>query len=601
MPSHVSVVVPFLDVADCFGDCLASIQAQTFADFECVLVDDGSSDGSSQIAQDFADRDPRFRILTPAGGGLGPGPARNLGIDSGDSEFLAFVDSDDLLAPRALEQQVTALRQSGSDFAGSMVWRQSLTRGLERCWPHREPFANRRFGTSIRELPILVRDRMIWNKTYRRSFWDEGGYRFPAMLFEDWPVILAAHLDARAVDTLPEPSYVWRERPAGKSISVRGHQVANVRDRVTAAGMVLDLVDTRASVELRELVHSQLADVDLREIVQSAVVVPVEEQPQILDAARELAARIDPALVSLARPSLQRVYRAAREDDTATLLRAAEEQPWAAGPGAPSATDRLRRKRKAVTHKVASVTAPRPRRGTVIDSRITDLSMTYRIRVKFDPRIAGRVDVHARLGDLDLPTRQRAVGGDLLIDVTLDPIDVIAEGFGRRRLEMSVAAGPIRWEGPVTVSPEHTSGVRRGGFLAQPTWYDGLLGFERLGTPADLEVVEQAGAELLLRSGHSDGELVIEQPWPTLAWNLPLTDHQVSLDLVRLVTEDPADDPLNRTATRAVSVRRGTDIVPAWLFGPLPEKVVHQGRQIELLRGADGRAYVSHRPAKADS
>ena len=55
------------------------------------------------------------------------------------------------------------------------------------------------------ETPELVLDRMVWNKVYRRSFWNEYGYRFPAIRYEDYPVTLKAHLDAVTVDTLAAP------------------------------------------------------------------------------------------------------------------------------------------------------------------------------------------------------------------------------------------------------------------------------------------------------------------------------------------------------------------------------------------------------------
>src|SRR5262249_38360540 len=92
---ELSIVVPIYNVAPYLAACLESLAAQTFEDFEVVMVDDGSTDDSGEIAAGFAARDDRFRLVTKANGGLGA--ARNTGIDHASGNFLAFVDSDDLI------------------------------------------------------------------------------------------------------------------------------------------------------------------------------------------------------------------------------------------------------------------------------------------------------------------------------------------------------------------------------------------------------------------------------------------------------------------------------------------------------------------------
>src|SRR3954447_26423289 len=77
---EVTVVVPFYDVEEYFDECLASIAGQNFRNFEAILVDDGSPDGSLAIAQAQAARDHRFRIIRRPNGGLGA--ARNTGVEA---------------------------------------------------------------------------------------------------------------------------------------------------------------------------------------------------------------------------------------------------------------------------------------------------------------------------------------------------------------------------------------------------------------------------------------------------------------------------------------------------------------------------------------
>jgi len=93
--------------------------------------------------------------------------------------------------------------------------------------------------THVTQFPELAYDRMIWNKVFRRDFWDSGAYEFPPMRYEDYPVTLPAHLDAVSVDVLSTPVYYWRERDTGESITQMSHEYDNLLERVVSAEMVL--------------------------------------------------------------------------------------------------------------------------------------------------------------------------------------------------------------------------------------------------------------------------------------------------------------------------------------------------------------------------
>lgn len=96
MPS-LSVIVPALNAQASLGATLASIQAQTFTDWECIVVDDGSSDATSRIAADFAASDPRFHVIRQSNRGVSA--ARNAGISRASADWLHFLDSDDRIDP----------------------------------------------------------------------------------------------------------------------------------------------------------------------------------------------------------------------------------------------------------------------------------------------------------------------------------------------------------------------------------------------------------------------------------------------------------------------------------------------------------------------
>ncbi|MEP1125119.1 MAG: glycosyltransferase [Ilumatobacter sp.] len=106
----VTVVTPVFNGADHLQKTLRSVTAQTFDDFEYILVDDGSTDGSASIVEEVATGDPRVRLVQQPNAGLSA--ARNTGASTADphSEFILFLDDDDLLRPTALEVLVAALR-----------------------------------------------------------------------------------------------------------------------------------------------------------------------------------------------------------------------------------------------------------------------------------------------------------------------------------------------------------------------------------------------------------------------------------------------------------------------------------------------------------
>ena len=238
----VSVIVPIYNTEAYLRDCLESVAAQTVDDLEVIMVDDGSTDGSARIASEFAAGDARFRLVTQPNGGLGN--ARNNGAEHATGDFLAFVDSDDVLPPNAYELLLDPLRKTGSDFATGNVRRltsigTSQTRFLAKV------FVEDRRKTHITRFRPLLADRIVPNKLWRRSFWEQHGFRFPeGMVHEDIPVVLPAQFAARSVDVVADPVYLYRIREgmhlSDQSITQRRLDQRALLDRVRAVTHVRD-------------------------------------------------------------------------------------------------------------------------------------------------------------------------------------------------------------------------------------------------------------------------------------------------------------------------------------------------------------------------
>lgn len=97
MDSRLSIIIPVYNNENYLRSSLQSVLAQTYPDFEVLVVDDGSTDGSRAICQEFAQKDKRLRIIHKENGGVSS--ARNRGIEEAVGQYIAFVDGDDCIDP----------------------------------------------------------------------------------------------------------------------------------------------------------------------------------------------------------------------------------------------------------------------------------------------------------------------------------------------------------------------------------------------------------------------------------------------------------------------------------------------------------------------
>ena len=110
----ISVVIPLYNKESCIRKTIDSILSQSFGDFEIVIVDDGSSDGSAKIVSSIPD--DRIRLITKVNGG--PSSARNRGIEEAKGDYVAFIDADDIWSPDYLKEMVDLM----ADFPDAVIW-----------------------------------------------------------------------------------------------------------------------------------------------------------------------------------------------------------------------------------------------------------------------------------------------------------------------------------------------------------------------------------------------------------------------------------------------------------------------------------------------
>lgn len=115
----VSVIVPVYNVEKYIHQCVDSIINQTYKNIEIILVDDGSPDNCGKICDEYAEKDSRIKVIHKENGGLSD--ARNAGVAVADSEWISFVDSDDIIHPQAMELLFSALKKEKTDIATAMM------------------------------------------------------------------------------------------------------------------------------------------------------------------------------------------------------------------------------------------------------------------------------------------------------------------------------------------------------------------------------------------------------------------------------------------------------------------------------------------------
>jgi glycosyltransferase involved in cell wall biosynthesis len=202
---RVSVALPVRNARATLGLALGSIQRQTFRDWELLVLDDSSSDGSKQLALELVECDPRIRVLDPSGP-RGLASRLNQAINEARGEFIARMDADDVAYPQRLERQLEYLdADPATDLVGAsmLVFRgQGEARGLRSAPPSHEEICSRPPGS----LPLF---HPTW---FGRAGWfRRHGYRTSAWWYcADQELLFRARRTSRFAN-LPEPLLGYRE------------------------------------------------------------------------------------------------------------------------------------------------------------------------------------------------------------------------------------------------------------------------------------------------------------------------------------------------------------------------------------------------------
>ncbi|MFE5240287.1 MULTISPECIES: bifunctional glycosyltransferase/CDP-glycerol:glycerophosphate glycerophosphotransferase [unclassified Streptomyces] len=227
-----SVIVPAYRVQAYLHACLDSVLNQSYKDYEIIVVDDCSPDACGPIADEYAVRDPRVRVVhLPANSGLGP--ARNAGVAGATGDYLLFLDGDDTFAPEALQAVADRLEATGGpdvlvyDYARTYWSGESVRNIFAEHLSETGPASFR-----LAERPELLKVLMVvWNKAYRREFVESEGFTFPPGYYEDTPWTYPVLMAAGSIAVLDRVCVGYRQRRRGNILSTTTHRHFDVFDQ----------------------------------------------------------------------------------------------------------------------------------------------------------------------------------------------------------------------------------------------------------------------------------------------------------------------------------------------------------------------------------
>lgn len=220
----LSVIVPVFRTEATLKRCLDSILNQNLPDFELIIVNDGSDDGSGLICEQYAEKDNRIRVIHKENGGLSS--ARNKGIALSQGEYITFVDSDDELASGTYKDVLSEIGDSDIieyPIAGRLSLESREYSDMNEYWLREKVYTH----------------TYVWNKIFRRTLFD--GVRFPeGKVFEDAYILPHLLNRSRKARTTGKGSYLYHFNPNGITATADGHKLAQLLEAHLTSNMPID-------------------------------------------------------------------------------------------------------------------------------------------------------------------------------------------------------------------------------------------------------------------------------------------------------------------------------------------------------------------------
>jgi len=206
--AKLSIIVPVYNVEPYLRKCLESIKAQTFTDFEAILIDDGSTDQSGTICDEYASDDIRFIVIHQNNSGASA--ARNKGLDIAKGEYIAFIDSDDWIESEMFEKMIYQAENSKADIVGC-DFRQHDGNDYRKHISNKQDFTKQDLLKDVFGTPSTMLG-VCWNKIFARRCIAGLGFLEDFKNYEDTIFLCNSYLRCNKAVFLGEKYYVVNVR-----------------------------------------------------------------------------------------------------------------------------------------------------------------------------------------------------------------------------------------------------------------------------------------------------------------------------------------------------------------------------------------------------
>ena len=205
--SMVSIIVPIYNIEGYIRECIDSILAQTYSDFELILVDDGSPDNCGRICDDYAKGDNRIKVVHKVNGGISS--ARNAGLEVAKGEWIMHVDGDDWIEPDMIESLIEAAQVTGADLVFGDFMKYGPSAGYNKL----PTWGSDKKKSMSNYLAYTM--TTIWGSIAKRSLYADHSLKSPEDISycEDFHLIVRLCHFAKKVVNVHRPFYHYRYRP----------------------------------------------------------------------------------------------------------------------------------------------------------------------------------------------------------------------------------------------------------------------------------------------------------------------------------------------------------------------------------------------------
>jgi len=211
----ISIIVPIYNVEKYLRDCIDSIINQTYTNLEIILVNDGATDASPEICEEYAAMYNNIKIVNKVNGGLSD--ARNAGLEQATGEYVIFTDADDYLAPNSCEVLYNAIKEKDVEFVSANF---AFTNNDGTPWKKpmfSDKFENTELSIEDYKKSFYLLNCGVWNKIFKRDFIEKNKLRFEIGLpSEDDIFVTLAFMKAKKIYFINNVVYYYRQRDIKK-------------------------------------------------------------------------------------------------------------------------------------------------------------------------------------------------------------------------------------------------------------------------------------------------------------------------------------------------------------------------------------------------